>query len=631
MQSNAIRIPETDIAELLGKAEGYLSAPSSKSGEREQVTSAAFSYASPTLAGKQSAGSGRRTGTGLQAALSGDKGASILTPARHKILFSATRGFAVGEATGELFVEPLGYLDLALRKKESRLTGLDVDRFSTLVRAKSLASVFVAAAYVASTCAAAPATDAQDAEVDIDLTTTSEAMKSLAAVLVKAVEGVRDEDLEEGVSRAVNRVMAWAEHQSHRAMGDHRADFETKSYAVEADGFTVHGFQRQGGAKRNTASDIQFKKPTDVVGNHVAKSQGMRLAKMLASYDFDRRENPFVRLGGFTYTIMGDGNPGTGKTTLIQMVCGLIKDFCDVGGYPYHFENFGVDQVSEYQGKSGQNARAFIDRIQDPRVISFGTIDDIDQVAGKRDDSKSSGGQQEITAVLMDAFAGASTVVRGNCSYGMFSNYPEKVDDALRQRAGARWLVDGPQTLADYTDILFLLLGKNHKLDLGGHDLFKAQAIQEMAEKSYESHAVPHEKALLEVYDAYVSANGRPKSIADFGGFLHAIRIREPRFTGRAIKNITDAVKTRSMDVDLPDEWFEKPETYMHKDFDTKCAMLEELRKPITPEMVMQEINRYADSEFRYSAKSDDAEISAMVRRHGLSKAAEARILEGAK
>lgn len=630
MQSNAIRIPETDIVDLYGRAETYLASPSSKEAGAEKAVSNAFAYTSPTIA-RADAGSARKAGTGLQAALAGDTGSSILSPARHKVLFSATRAFAIGEATGELFVEPLGYLDLMARKKESRLVGLDADRFSTLVRAKALASVFVAASYIASTCAAAAATDNADVDLDIELSTTSDAFKTMAAVLVKAVQGVKDADLDEAVSRAMNRVMAWAEHQSHRAMGDHRADFEAKAYAVEADGFSVHGFQRQGGAKRKAASDIQFKKPTDVVGNHVAKSQGMRLAKMLASYDFQRRENPFVRLGGFTYTIMGDGNPGTGKTTLIQMVCGLIKDFCDVGGYPYHFENFGVDQVSEYQGKSGQNARAFIDRIQDPRVISFGTIDDIDQVAGKRDDSKSSGGQQEITAVLMDAFAGASTIVRGNCSYGMFSNYPEKVDDALRQRAGARWLVDGPQTLADYTDIFYLLVGKNHKLDLGKHDLFKAQAIQEMAEKSYESHSLPHEASLLEVYEAYVAQHGKPETVADFGGYLHAIRIREPRFTGRAIKNITDAVKTRSMDVDLPDEWFEKPENFMHKPFEDKCAMLEELRKPITAEMVMQEINRYADSEFRYSAKSDDAEISMMVRRHVLEKAAFARIQEGSK
>ena len=57
----------------------------------------------------------------------------------------------------------------------------------------------------------------------------------------------------------------------------------------------------------------------------------------------------------------------------------------------------------------------------------------------------------------MEAFSGAGTVVRGNCSFGMFSNYPENVDDALRQRAGARWMVDGPQTRDDYIDILVLL------------------------------------------------------------------------------------------------------------------------------------------------------------------------------
>ena len=81
-----------------------------------------------------------------------------------------------------------------------------------------------------------------------------------------------------------------------------------------------------------------------------------------------------------------------------------------------------------------------------PKTIGFGTVDDIDQIAAKRSDDRASAGQQEVTAVLMESFAGAKTVVRGNCCFGMFSNYPENVDDALRQRAGARWLVDGPQT-----------------------------------------------------------------------------------------------------------------------------------------------------------------------------------------
>jgi hypothetical protein len=92
------------------------------------------------------------------------------------------------------------------------------------------------------------------------------------------------------------------------------------------------------------------------------------------------------------------------------------------------------------------------------------------------------------------------------------------------------------------------------------------------------------------------------------------IKEAEPRFTGRAIKNVTDAIKMRAMDIELPDEWFEKPEVFMHKSYDDKKAMIEELRGPFSMDMVMQEVNRYADSEFRYSDKSDDAAVTKMIR-----------------
>ncbi|MBN9271188.1 MAG: AAA family ATPase, partial [Mesorhizobium sp.] len=88
----------------------------------------------------------------------------------------------------------------------------------------------------------------------------------------------------------------------------------------------------------------------------------------------------------------------------------------------------------------------------------------------------------------------------------------------------------------------------------------------------------------------------------------------EPRFTGRAIKNVTDAIKMRAMDIELPDEWFETPETFMHKAYDDKKAMIEDLRGPFSMEMVMQEVNRYADSEFRYADKSDDAAVEKLLR-----------------
>jgi hypothetical protein len=326
---------------------------------------------------------------------------------------------------------------------------------------------------------------------------------------------------------------------------------------------------------------------------------------------------------------MGDGKPGTGKTTLIQMMAGLLNDYCKVAGYPFRYQNFSIDQIDSYQGKSGQNAKAFIDSVIDPTVIGFGTIDDIDQVAGKRGDRQSSAGQQEVTAVFMQAFAGAGTVVRGNCTFGMFSNFPENVDDALRQRAGARFLVDGPQTREDYIDILSLLLGKNHQIPLGAHDLFAAQEIKKAVAASFEGHSRPQEPGLVTVWDRVAGEIGPLDTIAKLGAYLKAIQEADPRFTGRAIKNITDAVKVRAMDFDLPDIWMENPDLFLFKPYDDKLAMIRGLMQPITVEMVVQEINRYADSEFRYADKSDEVAIEGMVREFGRQEAAKKRYLEG--
>ncbi|SLN53835.1 hypothetical protein PEL8287_02861 [Roseovarius litorisediminis] len=83
------------------------------------------------------------------------------------------------------------------------------------------------------------------------------------------------------------------------------------------------------------------------------------------------------------------------------------------------------------------------------------------------------------------------------------------------------------------------------------------------------------------------------------------------------------------MDFELPDEWMEKPDLFLFKDYDTKMGMIEELRQPITVEMVIQEINRYADSEFRYADKSDEVAIETAVREMGRMEEAKRRYLEG--
>ena len=550
------------------------------------------------------------------------------SPKRASLLAALRRALAIALAVGEAYAERTG---LAEMRRANLGGGLAEDRkeeLNQLVAAEAAASLHVfanALAFLAAPLATETSVEVAEPEEIL----TDNAVLALHGALWEIDKALAPHDEDD---RLVAALLAHAELLMDKvaARAAHMArlePFTSAAWRVESDDLTIRGFTpaRRG---RGKALSMTFKKPHEVVGNHIAKYQAMKLAKMLMAYDFDRKLNPFAEMGGFIFTFMGDGAPGTGKTTLIQMMAGLVNEYCGVAGYPFRYRNLSTDSIDSYQGKSAQNARAFIDEIVDPNVIGFGTIDDIDQLAGKRGDRQSSAGQLEITAVLMDAFAGANTVVRGNCTFGMFSNYPENVDDALRQRAGARFLVDGPQTREDYVDILALLLGKNHDIPVGDHDLFAAQAIEKAVSESYASHDRPKEAGLIRVYEDVRGQVGEFDSLNEVGTYLKAIQEADARFTGRAIKNITDAVKVRSMDVELPDEWMEDPELFMHRDYETKKSMIEGLRVPITMRMLIQEINRYADSEFRYSGKSDEVAVEGMVRQMGLQEEAARRYRE---
>ena len=552
----------------------------------------------------------------------------LISPLQATVLHGLRRAIAIALAVAENVAEQSGLGDLKRANLEGSLPAARRTEFSELLAAEALVTLHVfgnATAYLMS-----PHLSEVSVEVgDVEEVLTDTGQMALHGALWELDQDIAAHGTDD--ARLVATVAAFAEMLMEkvalRAQTAPRLEgFKSVSWRIAADDFTVSGFSPASKAKSNPLT-MTFKKPDEVVGNHIAKYQALRLAKMLMAYDFDRRLNPFAELGGFIFTFMGDGAPGTGKTTLIQMMAGLINEYCQVAGYPFRYQNLSTDNIDSYQGKSGQNAKAFINNIIDPSVIGFGTIDDIDQLAGKRGDRQSSAGQLEITAVLMESFAGANTVVRGNCTFGMFSNFPENVDDALRQRAGARFLVDGPQSREDYVDILYLLMGRNHDIPLGDHKLFEAQAIKRAVAASFASHGVPHEAGLLQVFEAVQAQTGALDTINKLGTYLKAIQEADPRFTGRAIKNITDAVKVRAMDFELPDEWMEQPDLFLFKGYEEKKAMITELRQPITVEMVVQEINRYADSEFRYADKSDEVAIDNAVRDMRRMEAAKRRYL----
>lgn len=576
----------------------------------------AFRSTTPGLVTSRPASGGREIL--LEAAITaGDDDDPLLSPRQATVLRALRRAIATAEAMAELFAEQSDLARLKRLNLEGRLPAGDSQAFAELLAAASLVALHVFA-NMSAFLLARDEGEGEGGEHEVDdlqeILTDGPglALKGALWELERLLRArLRQEgDLVPLVQAFAERLMEEAE---TRGRGAPRLEgFLAVSYRVEADDFQIDGFTP---ALRGRARPLvmSFKKPHEVVGNHIAKYQGLKLAKMLMAYDFGRQLNPFAELGGFIFTFLGDGKPGTGKTTLIQMLAGLLNDYCANAGYPFRYANLSSEAIDSYQGKSAQNAKAFIRTVMDPHVIGFGTIDDIDQIAGRRGDRQSSAGQQEITAVLMESFAGASTVVRGNCTFGMFSNFPENVDEALRQRAAARFLVDGPRTREDYVDILHLLLGRDHGIPVGEHEPFAAQEIRKAVQQSYEAHDRPREEALAALFEETRARIGELDTVARLGHYLKEIAGADPRFTGRAVKNITDAVKVRAMDFELPDEWMERPDLFLFRSYEEKRAMIAELMQPITPRMVIQEINRYADSEFRYAGTEDAAAIEAMV------------------
>ena len=213
----------------------------------------------------------------------------MMSPVQHNLLFRTRRGIAVALAVADVFarqteLESLQSRNTCLRRSQ----GDEAVRFKTLVNAAAYVAAFTLSAYLLQMLDGGTEPVNDPDEPDFLFDTAQDAVKSLVAGLAKAIDGAADETTMLQRAKAFARVSvdgllesAGPVHRSRHFRGyDH--------IRIEADDFTINGFDVAPGQRRKPLV-MQFKKPNEIIGNHIAKYQATKLAKMLVAYDFDRQ------------------------------------------------------------------------------------------------------------------------------------------------------------------------------------------------------------------------------------------------------------------------------------------------------------------------------------------------------
>ncbi|WP_417860507.1 AAA family ATPase [Winogradskyella sediminis] len=388
---------------------------------------------------------------------------------------------------------------------------------------------------------------------------------------------------------------------------EHTETIVDRTYKLENSDFAVSGWENtfSGTAKSIEFNKIQFEQ---IVGNRDAKHFARRLTERLLSYDIEAKKNPFQELGGFMPVFMGYGIPGTGKSMLIAAIATRLKEHTDNLDIPFLFHPMPDTLISTFQGGSAEKMVEWMKPLQDPTKLIFAPIDDAENNLQERTAQGVSAGVKEVIGVFLRYTEGAYAVNYGNSSIGLFTNLPEMLDKAVISRVQGRFKIDGARTEHDFVDQDYIWWKKLQDtmpdfVNMNDPEVYKYLSDQGLAQSMGDILNTVEKPTEARVHDAYDKIEKRhgTNDHMFFAALFKEIQKLFPFFSSRDVRNIQSAISLRLTDFDLEPDWFENPETYFKKDYETKFNMLQELMKSNMKglnfsDIRRQEVIRYLDN-----------------------------------
>lgn len=395
--------------------------------------------------------------------------------------------------------------------------------------------------------------------------------------------------------------------QLRKSSLEYTESIEDRTYKLEKSEFAISGWNN---VFSGTAESIEFNKIKfeQIVGNRDAKHFARRLTERMLSYDFEAKKNPFQELGGFMPVFMGYGIPGTGKSMLIAAIATRLKEHCDNLEIPFLFHPMPDTLISTFQGGSAEKMVEWMKPMQDPTKLIFAPIDDAENNLQERTSQGVSAGVKEVIGVFLRYTEGAYAVNYGNSSIGLFTNLPEMLDKAVISRVQGRFKIDGARSENDFLDQDYIWWNKLDQslpdfVNMHNPENYTFLSDQGLAKNMGEILNVsnkPSEARVHAIYDK-VEAEFKSNEHLFYAHLYQDMQKAFPFFSSRDVRNIQSAISLRLTDFDLEESWFENPEIYFKKEYETKFNMLQELMKSNMKgldfsEIRRQEVVRYLDN-----------------------------------
>jgi len=395
--------------------------------------------------------------------------------------------------------------------------------------------------------------------------------------------------------------------QLRKSSLEHTESIVDRTYKLEKSEFAISGWDNvfSGSAVSVEFNKIQFEQ---IVGNKDAKHFARRLTERMLSYDFEAKKNPFQELGGFMPVFMGYGIPGTGKSMLIAAIATRLKEHSDNLDIPFLFHPMPDTLISTFQGGSAEKMVEWMKHLQDPTKLIFAPIDDAENNLQERTAQGVSAGVKEVIGVFLRYTEGAYAVNYGNSSIGLFTNLPEMLDKAVISRVQGRFKIDGARTEHDFVDQDYIWWKKLKDtmpdfVNMNDPEVYKYLSDQGLAKTMGEILNAVEQPTEARVHDTF---NKVEKLHQNNDHMFYAALYKEiqkifPFFSSRDVRNIQSAISLRLTDFDLEQDWFEHPDKYFKKDYETKFNMLQELMRANMKglnfsDIRRQEVIRYLDN-----------------------------------